>query len=138
MTYAASVAAGAGASTSRVPVVHDPAVIVATPPATGATAPSVSDDLGGAVLEQVTNPLGRMAGVDGHVRRAGVQGGQNGDHHVGPAFEPHGDAIADTDALLAQEIRQPHGPFGELVVCDRLGAAGRSWPPRSGFVRPVP
>ena len=72
-----------------------------------------------AVLEHEPQPVGRVLGVEGHVRTTGLQDRQHGHEHLEAALDAEPDQHPGTDPHVPQLMGQPVGPRVERVVAER-------------------
>ena len=74
------------------------------------------DGLDAGVGQHEPPPLRRVRRIDRHVRRAGLEHTERGDHEVGGAGHRHRDPGLQPDAVLAQPGREPGRALVELGI----------------------
>ena len=88
-----------------------------------------------AVVEHVRDPLGGVAGVDGHERRAGLRDRPGGEDRLDRSWDCHGDSGFRPGTVLDQHARQLVGAGVEIAIgqfppvgedCGRVGVARRA------------
>ena len=83
------------------------------------------------VFERVTEAVGRVSGIEGHIGCATLQHRGDGDRHVDRAIDAHGNERAGCDAAPDEQVRQAIGARVETGTffmnrCDYLDP-GLAW-----------
>ena len=96
-----------------------------TPPITSVGS---DDDVRLGVVDSIDDRVGREATEDDRVGRADPRAGQHGDGQLGDHRHVDGDAVALLDPEALQGVREPAHLVEQILVGDRAGVAGLTFP----------